>query len=98
MEKGETARRPGTPRVAGLATYTLEDDALYVRLSGEKVAGTVTVRDDYMVDVDAEGRPVGVELLGVRADAERQVRDHRVASAASPAVVAHIRGQEEGPR
>lgn len=65
---------PGTRRVAGRASYDSTVDALYVRLSGEKVAGTVTVRDDYMVDLDAQGEVVGVEMLGVRADAERQAR------------------------
>jgi uncharacterized protein YuzE len=37
----------------------------YVYLLPERtpVARTVTVSDDVMVDVDAEGRPIGVEML-----------------------------------
>jgi len=38
-------------------------DAMYIRLRGGKIKGTVKVNDRLMVDMDAKGNTVGVELL-----------------------------------
>ena len=66
----------------GEATYDPEADALYVRLSDQPRKGpTLEVTDSYMVDLDADGEPVGVELLGVLADAQRHARERRVTRA-----------------
>ncbi len=45
------------------ASYDPEADALYVRLGDAARAKTVEVDDVIYVDVDAEGRAVGLELL-----------------------------------
>jgi uncharacterized protein YuzE len=44
-------------------TYDLEVDALYLRISDAKVMDTCEIEDDVMVDYDAEGQVVGVEIL-----------------------------------
>ena len=44
-------------------TYDAEVDALYLYLSDAIVARTVEVTPSCMVDIDAAGRPVGVEVL-----------------------------------
>lgn len=41
-------------------------DAAYVAVSGAEVARTEEVGDGILVDYDAEGRPVGIEVLSVR--------------------------------
>ena len=46
-------------------------DAMYIRLRTGKIKGTVKVHDRLMVDVDAKGNTLGVELL----DASRQLSD-----------------------
>ncbi|KKS43748.1 MAG: hypothetical protein UV05_C0022G0011 [candidate division CPR1 bacterium GW2011_GWA2_42_17] len=38
-------------------------DAMYIRLRDGKIKGTVKVNDRLMVDVDAKGNTIGVELL-----------------------------------
>jgi len=38
-------------------------DAMYIRLRTGKIKGTVKVNDRLLVDVDAKGNTVGVELL-----------------------------------
>lgn len=43
--------------------YDKTSDAMYIRLREGKVKGTVKVNDRLMVDVDAKGNTVGVELL-----------------------------------
>lgn len=43
--------------------YDGDADALYYRLSGEPVARTVSIGDRVMVDVDAAGQAVGIEVL-----------------------------------
>lgn len=56
----------------GSATYDPDADALYVRLSaGPRVGPSIEVGDDYVVDVDVAGEPVGVEMLNVAATARR---------------------------
>lgn len=43
--------------------YDLDADALYVTLTGGPVAATREVEPLTMVDVDAEERPVGIEVI-----------------------------------
>ena len=44
--------------------YTTDADALYIGLeSVRRVARTVEVSPSCLVDLDAEGRPLGIELL-----------------------------------
>ena len=54
------------------AEYDREADALYVRLGAGERARTVEVDDTTYVDVDVDGRPIGIELLypslGLRLD------------------------------
>lgn len=48
--------------------YSPDADALYIELKAErvgKVARTVEVSPSCLVDLDGEGRPLGVELLNV---------------------------------
>lgn len=46
-------------------------DAMYIRLRAGKIKGTVKVNDRLMVDMDAKGNTVGLELL----DASLQLSD-----------------------
>ncbi len=43
-----------------------EADAAYIAVSGAQVARTEEVGDGILVDYDAEGRPVGIEILSVK--------------------------------
>jgi uncharacterized protein YuzE len=46
-------------------TYDDEADALYVMLrEGVEVARSLVVDDDRVIDVDGEGRAIGIEALG----------------------------------
>ena len=49
-------------------TYDDEADALYVRTAGKdvKVFDTREVEPGVILDMDADGRVMGVEILGVR--------------------------------
>ncbi len=38
-------------------------DAVYIRLSGCRIASTRELDTDVMVDIDAKGKPVGIEFL-----------------------------------
>ena len=40
-------------------------DAIYIKLREAEVASTRELQDNLLVDVDAEGRTVGIELLFV---------------------------------
>lgn len=40
-------------------------DAVYLRLSDEAVTRTAEIEDEVLVDYDAEGRLVGIEILGL---------------------------------
>lgn len=44
-------------------TYSATGDALYLALGDGEVAETVEVEELVYVDVDAEGRPLGVEFV-----------------------------------
>ncbi len=46
--------------------YDPEADALYIALREAAVARTVEVTEGLVVDVDGEGRPVGIEVLDAR--------------------------------
>lgn len=50
-------------------TYDPEADALYVRVApkGTKIAETREIEPGVMIDLDAGGRVVGIEVLGVKA-------------------------------
>jgi uncharacterized protein YuzE len=39
-------------------------DASYTKLRDGEIRRTIAVRDDVMFDLDLNGRPVGVEVLG----------------------------------
>ena len=43
-----------------------EANALYIRLSKEKVVNTVPLGNRVYMDVDSENRPVGIEYLMVK--------------------------------
>jgi uncharacterized protein YuzE len=44
-------------------TYDDEVDALYVALADGKVFETIEIEESVYVDVDAKGRPLGVEFV-----------------------------------
>ncbi len=50
-------------------SYDPDADAMYVRIApkGTKVAQTREVEPGIMLDLDAEGRVIGIEVLDVRA-------------------------------
>lgn len=50
-------------------TYDAEEDALYVRVAARdaKVTDTREVEPGIMLDMDAAGRVIGIEVLGVSA-------------------------------
>jgi uncharacterized protein YuzE len=43
--------------------YDAEAEAMYVRVSDGAVADTVEIAEMVYVDVDAEGRPLGIEFV-----------------------------------
>lgn len=63
-----------------MVTFDPEADATYVRVSAAEVVATRTVGELLSVDLDADGAPVGVELLkapgAVTADDEAVVVAH----------------------
>lgn len=44
-------------------TYDRDANALYIRFSTNEIAETVALSDAVYIDVDAEGEPVGFEIL-----------------------------------
>jgi uncharacterized protein YuzE len=46
--------------------YDQEANALYITLREAPVAGTNEVTESFIIDLDAEGRPIGIEILDVR--------------------------------
>ena len=50
-------------------SYDREADALYVSLNEERPDGVVEVRDEVNLDVTADGRIIGIEIL----DASRKI-------------------------
>jgi uncharacterized protein YuzE len=44
-------------------SYDLDADALYVKLTDQKVAHTAEVDEGTLVDLDADGNVVGIEVL-----------------------------------
>jgi uncharacterized protein YuzE len=53
--------------------YRAEDNAAYIRFSGEKVLESSEVAPDVVFDYDAEGRIVGIELLDARAQLSKEL-------------------------
>jgi uncharacterized protein YuzE len=47
------------------ATYDREADAIYIALSDAQPTETVVIDEHRTVDVDAEGKAVGIEIVGV---------------------------------
>lgn len=60
----------------GHVTYDPEADGLYVRFLPDPIAGGFSAGDSYCIDLAADGRVVGVEMIGVRAEAERIAQRH----------------------
>lgn len=56
--------------------HDLDADALYITVSDQPVARTICIDDCIMVDVDAAGHPVGIEVIspGRRLDDEADIR------------------------
>lgn len=48
-------------------TYDAEADAMYVRIATREIAETRELEPGVILDLDAGGKIVGVEILGVRA-------------------------------
>jgi len=48
------------------ATYDRDADALYVRFSDSKIMESEEVRPGLVIDFDAEGRIVSIEMLDAR--------------------------------
>ena len=46
--------------------YDKEANALYITLREAPVATTNEVTEAFIIDLDAEGRPIGIEILDVR--------------------------------
>lgn len=46
--------------------YDQEANALYITLREAQVAKTNEVTDNLIIDLDADGCPIGIEILGVR--------------------------------
>lgn len=44
--------------------YDADAQALYIRFSSREIEETIELSDAVYVDVDAEGNPVGFEVLG----------------------------------
>lgn len=44
-------------------SYDPDANALYIRFSDEEIAETVEFSDTVYVDIDAEGNPIGFEVL-----------------------------------
>lgn len=49
-------------------TYDPEANALYLRFSENEIAETLELSESVYVDVDADGSPVGLEVLDATAD------------------------------
>ena len=49
-------------------TYDPEANALYVQFTDNEIAETLELSESVYVDVDAEGIPVGLEVLDATAD------------------------------
>ena len=48
-------------------TYDPEADAAYLQLTNRAIIGTEALDEQRLIDRDAQGQPVGIELLNVRA-------------------------------
>ena len=94
------------------ADYDSEADALYVRIADGRIARSVEIGDCVVVDLDADGRPRGVEIISpgrpfapyLRLAAIRFGIDAAAITAAAVASVAaadrtvriEVRGEREG--
>ncbi len=49
-------------------TYDREAEALYLQFSEEEIVETIELADNVYVDVDKDGNPAGLEVLGAEPD------------------------------
>ena len=49
-------------------TYDREAEALYLQFSEEEIVETIELADNVYVDVDKDGTPAGLEVLGAEPD------------------------------
>ncbi len=56
--------------------YRPDDNAAYIRLSSVKVLDSAGVSPDVVLDYDAEGRIVGIELLDAKAQLPSDALTH----------------------
>jgi uncharacterized protein YuzE len=52
--------------------YSPDSDALYIYLTEEKIENTVEVKPGIMVDYDAEGKIVGIEVMDFVAELKEE--------------------------
>ncbi len=50
--------------------YSKEANALYIRLSETEISNTDEISEDFIIDYDAEGRIVGIEILSASEKAD----------------------------
>jgi uncharacterized protein YuzE len=56
-------------------TYDREANALYLRFSANPIAETIAFSDSVYLDVDADGEPVGLEILDATSTALESIPD-----------------------
>ncbi len=59
--------------------YDPEADAGYLQILDGNVADTREIADNLYLDIDAEGRILGIEILSMRAGGARLVKEQEVA-------------------
>lgn len=67
-------------------SFDQESDAAYLSLSTERVAETVPIMDGVLMDVDASGNAVGIEVLSASTRSELIERIRTSAAAGLPLV------------
>lgn len=67
--------------------YDKKADAMYLRLVEGKIEKSVEISDSTIVDVDAEGNVLGIEMLFVSSRKELAAALEKSASAGMPVVV-----------
>ncbi len=59
--------------------YDPEADAGYLQILDGTVTDTREIADNFYLDIDAEGRLLGIEILSMRAEGARLVKEEEVA-------------------
>ena len=62
IERSDLMSAPAKPAVLRL-TYSADHGLLYMALATGEVADTIEVEESVFIDVDEEGRPLGIEFL-----------------------------------